>query len=156
MILRNLRLIILLISCAIIQFIINNFTILYIDIIGIVVISLLLDGRSNWSKLVLVSLMADLMGHWYLGTHLLPLVILSIFSQKINRYFQLCNWLNRSLITVLYWFLFSVFIYMLDLLLSKTLISVYSLLFEFIIIIPILQIWLNIFAPKSTEYISYE
>ena len=54
--------------CAIL---INNLTIFYVDILAIVLVCLLLGGNYNWTQLIILSLLADLFGHWYLGSHLL-------------------------------------------------------------------------------------
>lgn len=156
MILRNLRLILLLVVLAITQFIVNDFTIFYIDVIGVVSVSLLLEGKSNWGKLMLISIFADLIGHWYLGTHLLAIVILSFFSGNFNRYYQLCGWLNRSFIVVIYFLVMNLIVYGIDLAIGKTFFTIPNLLLEVFVVVPIVQIWLKLITPESTEFIWYD
>ena len=85
MILKNLRLIIFVLILLVIQFLINNLSIFYVDLLGIILITLLIEGKSSWLALVLLSLIADLFGHWYLGSHLFAIVILSVFSVRVKR-----------------------------------------------------------------------
>jgi hypothetical protein len=76
-IVNNLRFVLLCTVLIFLQFIINNFTIFYIDIIAILLISLLLRGNLIWVQLITISFIGDLIGHWYLGSHLLTVVLLS-------------------------------------------------------------------------------
>lgn len=156
MILRNLRLILLLIVLAITQFIVNDFTIFYIDVIGVVSLSLLLEGKSNWWKLILISIFADLIGHWYLGTHLLAIVLLSFFSGSFNRYYQLCGWVNRSFIVVIYFLVMNLIIYGIDIVIGKTFFTFPNLALEVFVVVPIVQVWLKLITQKSTEFIWYD
>ena len=157
MILKNLRLIIFVLILLLAQFLINNLSIFYVDLLGIILINLLIEGKSSWLALVLLSLVADLFGHWYLGSHLLAIVVLSVFSVRVNRFYQLCGWINRSIIANFFFLLMSLVIYLIDILLGKTFTSFYSITLELVLLMPLVQFTLNyIVNLKSTEFIWYE
>ena len=157
MILKNLRLIIFVLILLVIQFLINNLSIFFFFLLGIILITLLIEGKSSWLALVLLSLVADLFGHWYLGSHLFAIVILSVFSVRVNRFYQLCGWVNRSFIANFFFLLMSLVIYLIDILLAKTFTSLYSITLELVLLMPLVQFILtHLVNLKSTEFIWYE
>lgn len=74
---KYLNLSILIIIILFLQLIINNTTILYIDCLTLLLVAFLLDGLFPVRLILIVSLLADLFGHWYLGTHLLAITLIS-------------------------------------------------------------------------------
>lgn len=98
---RILSLLLLLILVSVIQIIFN----IYIpgtnlDIFGITVIAILMIF-SNVSKLnmIFLSLIADILGQYYFGTHLLVFALFLIFIRKYSLFLTLCE-LSKKIISL--------------------------------------------------------
>lgn len=153
MIVNNLRFVLLCTVLIFFQFIINNFTIFYIDIIAILLISLLLRGNLIWVQLITISFIGDLIGHWYLGSHLLTVVLLSYFTNKVANFYRMCGWFPRMLISMFYFALFFLVIYLIELLTRRVFTSVDSLIFQLLVILPVVQLILDkLTVRKPSEY----
>ncbi|HLX53308.1 MAG TPA: hypothetical protein VKR58_05180, partial [Aquella sp.] len=85
---KYLNLIILIVIILAFQLIINNTTILYIDCLTLVLVTLLLDGFFSVRFIFIVCLLADLFGHWYLGTHLLAITIISFPTKGLVNFYR--------------------------------------------------------------------
>jgi hypothetical protein len=157
-IINNVRLIVLCFIVVFAQTLINNLTIFYVDIVGLVLISLLILGNYTWLQLIILSMIADLFGHWLLGTHLLTVVILSNFSIKFSRFYRMCNWLSRTIIANGFFIFFNLIIYMIDFTVGRILISWYSLIVELLILMPLVQLLLQkiIISNASSIVMLYE
>lgn len=157
MILRNLRLILFVLSLLITQFLINNLSIFYVDLLGIVLIITLIENKSSWLVLVILSIVADLFGHWYLGSHLFAILLLSWLSTRTSRFYLLCGWVNRTVIANFFFLLMGLVIYLLDLVLGKTFTSLSSIALELFFLMPLVQFIFNTFVhAKSSEFIWYD
>lgn len=157
MILRHLRLILFVLSLLITQFLINNLSIFYVDLLGIVLIITLIENKSSWLVLVTLSLVADLFGHWYLGSHLFAILLLSGLSTRMSRFYLLCGWINRTMIANFFFLLMGLVIYLLDLALGKTFTSLFSIALELFFLMPLVQFIFNTFVhAKSSEFIWYD
>lgn len=157
MILRNLRLILFVLSLLITQFLINNLSIFYVDLLGVVLIITLMENKSSWLMLVILSLVADLFGHWYLGSHLFAILMLSTFSVRMSRFYLLCGWINRNVIANFFFILMSGVIYLIDISLGKTFTSLSSIVLELVLLMPLVQFaFSHIVHVKSSEFIWYE
>lgn len=157
MILRHLRLILFVLSLLITQFLINNLSIFYVDLLGIVLIITLIENKSSWLVLVTLSLVADLFGHWYLGSHLFTILLLSGLSTRMSRFYLLCGWINRTMIANFFFLLMGLVIYLLDLALGKTFTSLFSIALELFFLMPLVQFIFNTFVhAKSSEFIWYD
>ena len=78
----------LIIVILVLQLLINNATILYIDCLTLVLVALLLDGFFSVRFIFIVCLLADLFGHWYLGTHLLAIILISFPIRGLVNFYQ--------------------------------------------------------------------
>lgn len=157
MILRNLRLILFVLSLLITQFLINNLSIFYVDLLGIILIITLIENKSSWLTLVILSIIADLFGHWYLGSHLFAILLLSGLSARMSRFYLLCGWVNRTMIANFFFLLMGLVIYLLDILLGKTFTSLPSIALELFFLMPLVQFIFNHFVHvKSSEFIWYD
>ena len=92
---KYLNLIILIVIILAFQLIINNTTILYIDCLTLVLVTLLLDGFFSVRFIFIVCLLADLFGHWYLGTHLLAITIISFPTKGLVNFYRVSNVLQK-------------------------------------------------------------
>lgn len=156
MIINNLRLFVFLLILLVTQFSINNFTIMYVDLFGILLLISLLSGSYSWHKMVIFSLIADIFGHWYLGTHLVTIVLVSLLAPNMINFYRMSGWFQRSLITNLYFIIFNLIICVIDLVLSKTHLSISGFIFEILIVMPVIQLLLDKFIiQKNNEFIWY-
>lgn len=129
---------------------------MYVDIFGILLLISLLSGSYSWPKMVIFSLIADIFGHWYLGTHLVTIVMVSFLAPNMVNFYRMSGWFQRSLITNLYFIIFNLLMYAIDIILSKTHLSVSGFVFEVLIIMPLIQILLDKFIiQKDSEFIWY-
>lgn len=157
MISSNLRLGIFLFLLLVSQFLINNFTIFYVDFFGILLIVSLMSGAYSWSKMVMFSLLADIFGHWYLGTHLVSIVIISFMVHNLVNFYRMCGWFQRTLVTNVFFIVMKLVIFVIDATLSHTYVSINSLIFEIIICMPIIQLVLDkIIIKRTSEFVWYD
>lgn len=157
MIVNNLRLIIFCIILVFTQFLINNLTIFYVDILAIVLVCLLMGGIYSWTQLIILSLLADLFGHWYLGSHLLAITILSIFSSKFTSFYRVSNWLPRTIMANIFFSILLLIIYLIDVIVGKVFTSFSSLVFEVIVLMPLIQFILQKFVNlRPSDIIFYD
>lgn len=135
------RLILLLCLLSIIQLIVNSNTIFYIDCFTLVMVVILLNNLFPIRLLMCISVSADLIGHWYLGSHLIAIVLVSMLTTAFIKFYMACGFLQKTILVGI----FSLFAYLilaiLDLLLHNNSFSWLSLIFELIFISPII-IWL--------------
>ncbi|RTK98256.1 MAG: hypothetical protein EKK57_12100 [Proteobacteria bacterium] len=157
MISSNLRLGIFLFLLLVSQFLINNFTIFYVDFFGILLIVSLMSGAYSWSKMVMFSLLADIFGHWYLGTHLVSIVIISFMVHNLVNFYRMCGWFQRTLVTNVFFIVMKLVIFVIDAILSRTYVSINSLIFEIVICMPIIQLVLEkIIIKRTSEFVWYD
>lgn len=157
MISSNLRLGIFLFLLLVSQFLINNFTIFYVDFFGILLIVSLMSGAYSWPKMIVFSLLADIFGHWYLGTHLVSIVIISFMVHNLVNFYRMCGWLQRTLVTNVFFIVMKLVIFVIDAILSRTYVSINSLIFEIVICMPIIQLVLEkIIIKRTSEFVWYD
>ena len=157
MITNSFRLILFCVLLTFVQFLFNNLTIFYVDLFAIVLISLLLNGGYSWGQLVALSLFADLVGHWFLGTHLLAITILSLFSNRFINFYRLCNWFQRSLFSSIFYLMMSCIIFLVELATGKIYNTPASLIFEIMVLLPLIQAVLYaVIIKKPPEFILYD
>lgn len=157
MISSNLRLGVFLFLLLVSQFLINNFTIFYVDFFGILLIVSLMSGAYSWSKMVMFSLLADIFGHWYLGTHLVSIVIISFMVHNLVNFYRMCGWFQRTLVTNVFFIVMKLVIFVIDAILSRTYVSINSLIFEIVICMPIIQLVLEkIIIKRTSEFVWYD
>ena len=157
MIVNNFKLAILFLALVIIQILVNNFTVIYIDNLALVLVVLLLSGRYSWIQLIVLSLIADLIGHWYLGSHLLAITLLSMFSANFANFYKVCNGFQRSIITGLFYLGLIFIIYLISLATSRVYVSFSGLFLSLIVILPLVQMLINRWLLGSnSDYIFYD
>lgn len=141
----------------IIQIIINSATIFYVDILGIVLIVFLMSSEIRWPNIIWTSILADLFGYWFLGTHLIAIVVLSIVIQKLINFYRMVNWLARYIFTSIAYLCMSLVIYIVDELVGKTHLQMINILFTLLFIIPlVLFVTRNFFVKDTSGIIWYD
>ncbi len=154
MIISSLRLVLFCILLTVIQFAINNFTIFYVDIFAILLVAILMRGNVAWAQLISLSIYADLVGHWYLGSHLLAITIVSIVSPKFVNFYRMCSFFQRNIILSMFYLVMTAIIFIVELATGKVFTSKLSLVLELLVILPVIQVLLNNFIFKRpTEYL---
>lgn len=153
---NNIKLSILCIILVLCQFLINNLTILYVDLLTIVPLILLLDNRYNWLQLIVLSLLCDLIGHWYFGSHLLAITILSFFSCRIVNFYKICGIFQKLIISCFFLTLLLAIIYAISLATARVYVSWYGFLVNIVVGLPLIKLLMNRFVlPRNSEYIFY-
>ena len=89
-----------LIGCLIIfQLFINNLSIFYLDSLSVI-------NNVDLKLIICLSFIADLMGHWYFGSHLFAIILLTFLSQRFLISYSLGSSLQKvALIMIFYLFL---------------------------------------------------
>jgi cell shape-determining protein MreD len=116
-----------------------------------------MGGNYSWTQLIILSLLADLFGHWYLGSHLLAITILSIFSSKFTSFYRVSNWLPRTIMANIFFSILLLIIYLIDVIVGKVFTSFSSLVFEVIVLMPLIQFILQKFVNlRPSDIIFYD
>lgn len=131
------------------QFMINNFTIFYVDIFGAIIVVAIMIGSYSWLSLICLSLLADLLSHWYLGTHLIALVLISIVSSKIVNFYKISNAINKFVIVAFYYSLLSLIIVIIEFATGRVFFSASNLLFQIFVVIPVVQLMVHLISKKN-------
>jgi cell shape-determining protein MreD len=149
----KLKLSILIIFISCLQLLINSQTSLYLDCIGIVLVLLLISDSYSLKMLIILSFYADLIGHWYLGSHLFATLLLSFLTGAIVRFFYMCSTLQKISILVFFYTLFVVIITAINLITHNFSTDSVSFLVEAIILCPIIFILFSYTKVKHSENI---
>jgi cell shape-determining protein MreD len=131
-----------------VQLIVNNTTILYIDCLTILLVIFLLEGLFSIKIILVISLLADLFGHWYLGTHLLAIILISFPIKNLVNFYKLSNTLQKIVLNGIFTFITYIIIELIDILLHNSSINWVNLLIEVIVLNPILLLISNILINK--------
>ena len=152
---NNLRLALFGICLIITQFFVNNFTIFYVDLFAILLVSILMLGSFSWGMLIILSIVADVIGHWALGSHLLAIILLSIFSGRFVNFYGMFGFFQRTIVTALFFLALIIISYIIELLTGKVFTSVRSILLEIFILLPLVQFILGKFIFKRSSDLIY-
>lgn len=142
------RIFIITIMLYLFQVIINNTTSLYLDTLTLLVVIALLNNTFSIITLAVISLFADLGGHWYLGTHVLAMVFISFITKGFVNFYKICSTLQKLVLNSLFTTLVYIMIFAIDVAMHKSNVSWPSFLVEIIIINPIVFWILNILVTK--------
>ena len=139
------RLVIFVILILVFQLIINSATTLYFDCLTLLLIAMLLEGVSGVRLLIIICLLADLFGHWYFGTHLLAITLISFFTNWFSRFYRMCDILQKIVLNALFSFFTYIIISLITLVVHNFNINWIDLLIEVLLINPIILLILNKF-----------
>ena len=157
MIVNNIKLSLVLFVLLIIQFITNNVSSYYVDLIGMLLIFLTLYGSYNFLYIIGISLVAELFGYWYIGEHLIAIVILSFIATKISRLFSICNWIQKLIVIESFFCVMSLIIFAINKIFNAHSDYLLSFLIQIFIFIPILQIIYEKFIlTKRSDILWYD
>jgi hypothetical protein len=157
MTINNFKLSVLCAFLIIVQFLINNLTIIYVDLLTIVPIILLLSGRYNWLQLIILSIIADLIGHWYLGSHLLAITILSLFSNGFANFYKICNAFQRTVLAGLFFLFSGLIVYIVSIATERAYLSGWGFVTALFVALPIVQYLMNRWIlASSSDFLFYD
>ncbi len=144
---NNIRFLLLILSLSIFQLIINSSTIFYIDCLGVILIILLFKKNISLRIIILLSFFTDLMGHWYIGSHLFAVIIISFFTQNLFTMYAMGSSIQRTFMISIFYALLSGIISLIGILTHSGFINWLDFGLEVILLCPLIQ-WLFSFATK--------
>jgi len=148
------RFIIFILIIAIVQQIVNNSTSLYIDCIGLVLVALLITNTESHIRFIIIlSIFADLIGHWYCGTHLLAITLLSFISKYAIDFYKICNNLQKAIISGIFYAILLLIIGLIDIITHNNNFSWFNFVFEIFIVNPIILWLFHSFIIRVPSYI---
>lgn len=137
----NIRQISLIIILSLIQVLVNNSTTFYFDCLSVILVILLFSKQFSLRSIILLSLFADLMGHWYLGSHIFAAILLSFVTQKLVKLYDLSGKVQKCFLISIFYTLLSSIIILIGMLTHNTFINWLNLAIEVFILCPII-LWL--------------
>lgn len=153
---NNIKFIFLVILLSVFQVTINNSTGLYIDCLSVAIIILLFSNVFSFIVVVLLSLLADLLGHWYLGSHLFVAVALSFLSVPLINYYRLSGYVQMSVIVCIFYALLTAVITLIGFVTHNLFINWLGFVVEIFILCPVIQGLFIMFGIKAvTQDIIY-
>lgn len=145
---RYFNLSVFIITILVLQLIINNSTILYIDCLTLILVYLLLEGAFPVRLILLVCVLADLFGHWYLGTHLLAITVISIPIKGLVNFYRISNVLQKIVLNAIFAFMAYTIISCIDISVHRASINWINTLIEVVLLNPIIFLLLSKFIIK--------
>lgn len=143
-----LKLYLLILVIAIVQLIINSSTLLYLDIIGMVLVVILVNGIYSLRMLVAIGLFADLIGHWYLGTHLVATILISFLTSSMLNFYRMSSSIQKIIIVGVFYSLLSLIDGLIGLLTHNSNFHLLNYIVELIVLTPIVLWLFNRFIIK--------
>lgn len=132
----------------IIQSIVNNTTILYFDCLPLLLVAILLEGIFEIRLIFMICLLADLFGHWYLGTHLLSITLVSFLTKGFVNFYRVSNVLQKVIFNGIFSLIAYIIITLVGLVMHNSNFGWLNLLIEVIIINPVILFILSSFIIK--------
>lgn len=149
---NKINLYIMILMCAVIELILNNISYYLFDFLGIILVILLLNQADNLMEVIVVSLLADLIGRWYLGTHLIAVMLMQLSANYFYNYYRICNFLQKWLILIINYLCLLLIIFLLELIFKNILFNFYGVLIEIFLVIPGLNLCWQKFITSDQEF----
>ena len=152
---NNLRLVILVLILAFIQIVINAGGIIYIDCVGAVLIAILVNGNYPLKTLMLCALFADLIGHWYLGTHLLAAILIGFLIAPLINFYRMSNLIQRNILNCIFYAILLGIVTLVGVLTHNVIFKWSNFFINVFIVCPIVLSLFNLVAFKSRSNVFY-
>lgn len=157
MLITNLRFTLYSLLLMTIQIMINNFTPIYVDLLGVFLVIILLNGEFAWRQLIILSLIADLIGHWYLGTHLCATLMVSFLIQPLVNFYLVCTMLQRIIFIEIFYILSALVIILIELIAKQYQVNLQNYLVQLIVIVPLTSLLVNsLFVRRNDNMVFNE
>lgn len=154
-VLSTYRLILLLIGLTVLQLTINSSTVWYVDAIGVAAIVLLMRRNCNWLVLIMVALYADLIGHWYLGSHLLSIMLISFLTVRVGNFYQMCGSFQKGILVMLFYILLLFLLAIISLSTHGSMVSWSNYLLDIFVICPLVVTLFSLISIRTATDIIY-
>ncbi len=136
------------------QLIINSITSIYVDLLGIFLVILLVNQLANYQQLFILAFLADIIGHWYLGTHLFSLILISFITEKYYNFYKMSNILQKNISIILFFSLFDGIVCLIGLISHNLKIDMLGFAFEIVVFCPLFFFILSrFFKNTSSDFI---
>jgi cell shape-determining protein MreD len=120
-----------------------------IDLLGVFLLIILVNKYSNYTKIIILSIIADLIGPYHIGTHLISLLIISFISDRYYNFYKILTHLQKNIILITFILLFQLIINIVRFITNNTSNYIYSTIFS-LIILPFIYIITNSIYKKSS------
>ena len=146
---NHLKISVLIIFFMLIQILINNLSTIYIDWLGIILVFLLFINVFPFSLIISIALVADLIGHWYLGTHLLAIILLSLIISPLLNFYKMSNEFQKYFILCVFYALLRLIIFIIGFITKNSFSGLNSFLIEELILAPVTLILFNLVGVRT-------
>ena len=136
---NKIKMIALVILLTFVELFINNSTSIYVDLVGILLVIWITNDSYSLRSIIMLSLIADLIGHWYLGSHLLIILLLSFTITNFTRFYQICGFWQKNILLLIFYSIFSAGLLLVAWLTNQYTFYWLSYVFEIIIFIPMIN-----------------
>ncbi|MCE2706078.1 MAG: hypothetical protein LW807_03290 [Proteobacteria bacterium] len=134
----QIKLIVLTLFLSIVQLLINSSSIIYADLLGVFLVVLLVNQFCLYRQLIIIAFFADIVGHWYLGTHLFALITISFLADKYFNFYKISNIFQKIISIIVFYSLFNGVITIIGLLTHNIRVDTLSFIIEIIVLCPIM------------------
>ena len=135
----NIRLNVFILFLAICQIIINNSTCIYVDCLGVVLVILLFNNIISFKSIILLSIVADLIGFWYLGSHLFATIIISFLTGSLVNFYNMSSQLQKRMIVCIFYAILVIITTFIGIITHNSFVNWLNLLVEIFIVCPVIQ-----------------
>ena len=150
--LSQVKLIILTIFFIMLQLVINATSKIYIDLLGVLLVTILVNQLYVYRQLIVIAFIADLIGHWYLGSHLFAIILISFLTDRNYNFFKISNYLQKNISIIICYILFSLIVGGISLLTHNIRVDYLSFIIETFILCPtVFLIISKIFNNQSAD-----
>ncbi len=111
---NNFKFIIFIVITIIIQVVISIFSNIAIDLLGIILVILFLYGVNSLRASLILTIISDLFSHWYLGSHLFAIILLSFMTEKLINHFRISYHVQKLLLLIIFYSIFTAFIILIN------------------------------------------
>lgn len=145
----------LIVGIIIIQLLVNYFTQVSIDGLAVTLIILLAYGLYSLRFVVAISLLADLIGHWYLGSHLLAVILIGFIAMRFVNYFRMSDFLQKAMIVIGFYSLLVATITLLNTVLHNYTFVWSGYVIDIIVLCPIILMLFSLYIIKTSTSVIY-
>ena len=123
---------------TILQITINASSKIYIDILGALMVVILAYRMFEFYQLIILAIIADFIGTWYLGTHVIALTLLSIITNKYSNFYKILNYLQKNIFIIIYGIIQYFIIYAIGIIVHHSSFSFLNFIIQIIFIYPLI------------------
>lgn len=145
----NLRFVFLILLLSIFQVVINNSTKVYLDCLSVVLVIILFANVFSFRSVIILALFADLIGHWYLGSHLFAAMIVSFMARPLVNFYKMSGGVQRSITIAIFYTILTCIITLIGMITHNLSISWLDFAIEIFILCPAILFLYNFTKIKT-------